>query len=178
MQVKISSVIDSEWLLAAPIRVGHVPATLATPAVYVTLADGERQILRVDVYPYDLDCFFSTSAIVWQENLIIGFGSHVHAISLRSWSVVTVPLESYFGYLYPTLEYLLIASGQRLFRMQPDRSISWKSELLGIDGVVVNDAGPPVVRGEGEWDPPGGWRTFAVLAANGRVSAGTSGDKI
>jgi hypothetical protein len=81
---------------------------------------------------------------------------------------VTVALEEYFGHVYPTADYLLLASCSRLFRMEPDRSILWKTELLGLDGVVVRESGPTLVRGDGEWDPPGGWRPFAVLAADGR----------
>jgi hypothetical protein len=55
--------------------------------------------------------------------------------------------------MYATRDYLLLASGDRLFRMEPDRSVLWKSEYLGIDGVIVHEPGPIVVRGEGEWDP-------------------------
>jgi hypothetical protein len=34
--------------------------------------------------------------------------------------------------------------------------LQWSSKPVGLDGVVVHEAGPPLVRGEGEWDPPGG----------------------
>lgn len=61
---------------------------------------------------------------------------------------MTVALGSYFGHLYPTADYLLLASGERLFRMEPDRSIRWRSDVLGIDGVVVGEAGPPLIRGD------------------------------
>ena len=168
---RMSAVVETEWLSADSLRVGGVPAALGTPDLYVTVADDENPVLRVAVYAYGPDCFAFQDAIVWRGNLIIGFGSHVHAVSLADRSVVSIALESYFGHLYPTGDYLLVSSGARLFRMEPDRSILWASEPLGIDGVVVGEPGPTVVRGEGEWDPPGGWRPFAVFAADGRPAS-------
>jgi hypothetical protein len=168
---RMSGVIDAEWLRVESVRVGRVPAAVGTPDCYVTVAEGDKPVLRVDVYAYGPDCFAFQDAVVWRDNLIIGFGSHVHAISLVDRSAITIALESSFGHLYPTRDYLLLASGDRLFRMEPDRSILWKSEPLGIDGVVVHEPGPTVVRGEGEWDPPGGWRPFAVFAADGRPTS-------
>jgi hypothetical protein len=51
--------------------------------------------------------------------------------------------------------------------MDPDRSIRWQSDVLGIDGVVVDVSGPDIIRGEGEWDPPRGWKPFELHAATG-----------
>jgi hypothetical protein len=164
----ISEVIDGDWLRLEPVRVGHVAAALGTPARYVTVTHRERPTLRVDVYAYGPDCFAFEDVIIWRDILIVGFGSHVHAISIATRSAITVSLGAYYCHLYPTENYLLIASGEELFRMEPDCSILWKTESLALDGIVVHDLGPPVVRGEAEWDPPGGWRPFAVFAANGK----------
>jgi hypothetical protein len=78
---------------------------------------------------------------------------------------------AYFGHLYETGDYLLIASGERLFRMEPDRSVRWQSPQLSIDGVVVRSADSESIRGEGEWDPTGGWRAFALDPRTGSVLA-------
>lgn len=169
--VNMSEFIEGEWLTVECIRAGRVPTAGRTPDCYVTVTEDDNPVLRVDVFAYGPDSFAFQEAVLWQDNLIIGFGSYVHAVSLADHSVVTIALESYFGHLYPTAEYLLLASGTHLFRMELDRSILWQSELLGIDGVVVHEPGLLVVRGEGEWDPPGGWRPFAVLAANGKPTS-------
>ena len=163
----MSAVVDGDWLSLDPVRVGRVSAGVGTPARYVTVSEDDEPVLRVDVYPYDPDCYTFQAAIVWRGNLIVGFGSYVHAVSVADRSTVTLALKGYFGYLYPTQDYLLIASGEQLLRMEPDRSILWKSDL-GIDGVVVHEPGPPIIRGEGEWDPPGGWEPFAVFSADGK----------
>ena len=152
-----------------PVRLGGVPASLGTPDRYVTVAEGDRAILRADIYAYGPDCFAFEDAIVWRDTLVVGFGSHVHGVRLASRSSVTIPLEAYFGHFYPTTDYLLIASCEHLFRMAPDGSIAWKSGILAVDGIVVHDPGPPTIRGDAEWDPPGGWRPFSVSATDGKV---------
>jgi hypothetical protein len=162
--------IDSDTLLLDPIRVGRVPVTLGTPDRYVTVVKDDEPILRIDVYAYGPDCFAFEEVIMWHDMVIIGFGSHVHTVSTVDHSVVTIDLGSYFGHLYSTADYLLIASGERLFRFESDRSVLWKSDVLGIDGVVVRDVGSVVIRGEGEWDPPGGWKSFAIAVVDGKPS--------
>lgn len=169
MVPSISEVIGSEWLALVPVRVGGVPSGHGTPNCYVTLADAERPLLRVDVYAYGPDLFAFQDAIVWRDHLVIGFGSHVHVVALTDHSTVTVALGQYFCDLYPTPEYLLIASGERLFRMEPDRSILWKTDALAIDGIVVHDGGPSIIHGDAEQDPPGGWEPFAVSVSDGHI---------
>lgn len=172
MDARISEVIDDGWLWIEPVRVGGVPARPGTPDRYVTVSDGDFPVLRVDVYALPDDCFAFEDALVWRGNLVIGFGSHVHVIAIASRVPSRVALGSYYGHLYPTPDYLLIASGDRLFRLEPDGSILWTTESLAIDGVLVNDPGPPLIRGDAEHDPPGGWRPFAVSAADGRTVDG------
>ncbi|MDZ4403681.1 hypothetical protein [Prosthecobacter sp.] len=163
----LSTTIDEKILPLELVRVGRVPAGLATPDCHVAVSDAGGPIFRVDVHASRPACFAFQEAILWRDILLIGFGEEVHAVSLSDRSAHTLELGAYFGHFYPTADYLLIASGERLFRMEPDRSIRWKSEPVGMDGVVVDEAGPTVVRGEGEWDPPGGWRPFAISAVDG-----------
>lgn len=39
---------------------------------------------------------------------------------------------------------------------------------LGLEGVIVNSVEDGIVRGEGEWDPPGGWRPFSLRLDTGQ----------
>lgn len=167
MTARFSSAIDQDVLHLDPVRVGRVRSRLPTPDRYVTALDSERPILRVDVYSYGPDAFTFEEAVLWRGLVIIGYGSHVHAISVADRSAYTIELGSYFGRLHPTTDFLLIASGERLFRMEPDRSIRWRSDLLGIDGVIVQDVGSSIIRGTGEWDPPGGRKPFALSVSDG-----------
>ncbi len=161
--------LDSVWSQLDPIRVGRVPVTLGTPDRFVRVEEDGEPVLRIDVYAYRPDCFAFEEVLIWRDMVVIGFGSHVHAVSIADRSAVTIDLGSYFGHFYPTTDYLLAASGERFFRFEPDRSIMWKSGDLAIDGVVVHDSGPTVIRGEGEWDPPGGWKPFAISVDDGSL---------
>ena len=49
-------------------------------------------------------------------------------------------------------------------------SIVWQSTELGVDGVVVSGVADGVIEGEGEWDPPGGWRRFRILLSSGTLA--------
>lgn len=155
---RILTCVDEGVARLEPIRVGGVPSGLGTPDLYVVLFESEDPVARIDVYAVGSDCFAFEEAVLWHDVLVIGFGSHVHMISMQDSSVVTLELGSYFGHLSTTDDFLLVASGERLFRVERDRSVMWKSDVLGIDGVVVTEVTPATVRGKGEWDPPGGWR--------------------
>lgn len=169
MVARIAGAIQSEWACVAPVCVGGASEGVRA-ARYVVVEYGDDQLLRVDVHAYGPDCFAFEEVLIWRGHVVIGFGSHVHLVSIHDRAATTLALGSYFGHLYPTDEYLLAASGERVFRIEPSGRVLWTSDVLGIDGVLVNDAGPPIIRGEGEWDPPGGWAPFELLADSGRCS--------
>ena len=107
---------------------------------------------------------------MWRENVVVGFGYHVHLIALSDHAHRSIPLEWYFGHLYPSGRNLFVTSAQRVFCIGPDQHVLWRSEIVGIDGVVLEEIDGPIVRGGGEWDPPGGWRPFALLASSGATA--------
>ena len=80
----------------------------------------------------------------------------------------TVVLESYFAAFCAAKDYLLVASGVELLRLSPRGEVMWRAPKLGIDGVVVNGVEEGLVSGEGEFDPPGGWRPFVVRLDSGK----------
>jgi len=168
----LSMTVAEEWRRVESVTVGRVPPGQGTPDRFVTVRNGAQPLLRVDVYADDEDASPFSDVSIWHGHAVVGFGHHVHAVSLAQRAVTTIQLDSYFGNLYPTRDYLLVASGVRLFRIEPDVCLGWTSEPLGIDGVVVTDPGPPVIHGQGEWDPPGGWRPFSLSAADGRPVGG------
>jgi hypothetical protein len=53
--------------------------------------------------------------------------------------------------------------------ISPVGNLVWQSDVLGIDGVIVDDVDNALIRGRGEWDPPGGWKPFAVSVKTGRT---------
>jgi hypothetical protein len=82
--------------------------------------------------------------------------------------IITFNLNNRFCHMYMGKDYLLVASDSHLYSFTPDGSLLWTSEELGIDGVVVNYFDHEIIKGDGEWDPPGGWQPFVVNANNGK----------
>ena len=99
---------------------------------------------------------------------MIGFGSRAHVVNIKDHGFHTIALEGYFGSILPTGYKLLICSAERIYGLKQDGQLTWVSEPLGIDGVVVEGFTDGIIHGQGEWDPPGGWQSFQVELASGR----------
>jgi hypothetical protein len=160
------SFADPPWERFNPLRVGGVPTGLGTPSAYVLIENDGAPFIRVDVYG-GVDCYAFEDVIVWREFVAIGFGSRVHMVNCRTQETITFELDSYFGHFYPDAEWLIIASGCRLLLIDPGGKVAWETEELGLDGVIVDSIEGLFIHGQGEWDPPGGWRPFQVRLDTG-----------
>jgi hypothetical protein len=159
------------WERVKSAPVGCMPTGLGTPNAYVLVENDGAPFIRVDVYGAE-DCYAFEDVIVWREFVVIGFGSRVHMVNYQTQETITFELDSYFGHFYPEDEWLIIASGYRLLLIGPTGSVSWKTEELGLDGVIVDSVANGLIHGQGEWgqgewDPPGGWRPFQVRLDTG-----------
>jgi hypothetical protein len=162
---EFSSTISGLWLSIAPVRVGVIPVGLGTPDCYVLVRTGSR-LLRVDIYETP-DSF--RDVLIWKDFAVIGFGSSIFLVSLSTHHARTIKLQDYFGHLYCDGEVFLAASGSQLLRLDINGTLMWTSDELGIDGVIVDHIVDGIIHGQGEWDPPGGWRDFAVRLDSGSV---------
>lgn len=158
--------LHAPWTHVAPLRVGTAPEGRGTPGAFVLVEADEAPLLRVDLYAGP-SCFAFEDAIVWSNLLVIGWGERAHLVDLGTRETTSIELGGYFGHLYASSDYLLIASCGRLLRIAPDRSVLWRSAPLGVDGVLVEDVSDGVIHGSGEWDPPGGWKPFTLDLASG-----------
>lgn len=104
---------------------------------------------------------------MWQHHAVVGFSEALHLVHLKSREVHSYPVPMYFGYLYALPERLLVASGEGLISIAPDGVLEWKSEILGVDGVVVEAVMDGIAHGQGGWDPPDGWRKFRLNVETG-----------
>src|SRR5436190_13625678 len=137
-----------------PVRIGDVPSGVGTPEAFVLVED-DAPILRIDVHSRTDSAF--AAVMVWNGLVVIGFGESVHFVSIDSRHAVTNVLDSYFGHLYATHDRLLATDAARVHCFPARGSRVWRSDVLGIDGVVVKKTDDGAIEGEGEWDPPGGW---------------------
>lgn len=148
LTVTTDRAIHEPWLSLEPIRIGGA-GTIGTPDLFVLVQDGDKPVLRIDVFG-NLGAF--TEAIAWYGKVVVGFGDIVVLVGLADRSTTEIRLGSYFGSLYPHDDFLLVASGERLFRIEPDGTVAWRTQEIGIDGVVVDDILDGVIHVQGEWD--------------------------
>jgi hypothetical protein len=165
--IAVRNVVAPPWLNARRIQVGQVSQSQGTPELFVLIEKAGAPYLRVDLYADSEQPRCFQEAIVWLSWIVIGFGSSVHFISLSDGATKTVELDDYFGHLYPEEDFLLIATGSSLIRFDHEAGIVWGNHNLGLDGVLVQDISDGLVSGEGEWDPPGGWKPFQVSLETG-----------
>jgi hypothetical protein len=168
MNVSFRNVIGSPWTEVEPVRVGPVPSGKGTPDVFVIAEENDKPVLRVDVYvEHGSEHSPFAECIAWKQWIAIGIGHHLYLVPLAGDNPSTLDLNDYFGDLYPLDHCLLVASGQRLFCVTTDGVVKWSSSELGIDGVVVSRVRDGIIDGEGEWDPPGGWKPFRIALDSG-----------
>lgn len=148
-----------------PIRLG---AGLGAPDRFVLVQEAENVVMRIELYRQrdEYHCF--EAAEIWQDFVVIGIGERVHLIHLKTRKVTEHCLGSYFGHLYPADSAVYVTSAERAFKIGPEGKVLWASDLLGIDGVLIHEINSTTVLGEGEWDPPGGWRPFTISTQTGR----------
>ena len=160
--------IEPPWLGMRPNRIGDIPDGLGTPSKFILLELDGCPALRVDAYPSSEECFAFNDAILWHSFLVVGWGDCVYLIATESGTVIRHCLRAYFGHVYVIENSLLVASCDRIWRVETDGSVAWKSDVLGIDGVLVSNVDSGIVSGEGEWDPPGGWQPFRIMLDSGQ----------
>jgi hypothetical protein len=160
--------LEPPWTRMEPVRLGQVPIGVGTPNRFVAVESGEGPLLRVDLYQSSDECFAFEEVCVWSGFVVIGWGHRAYLVEPRTRAVSSLDLGSYFGHLYPVEQFLLVASAECLFRVEPDGSLLWRSDAVGIDGVVVDQVTDGIIGGKGEWDPPGDWRPFRVRLSTGQ----------
>lgn len=166
MKATIQSAIHSPWLEMEPVRLGDLPEGGNTADGFVAVEENHQPRLRIDVYG---NSPMFREAMIWNGIVVIGWGDEIHFVELKNRLTKTVPLGSYFGHMYATDKFLLAASGERLFRFDERAELQWISDELGLDGVLVHDIDDDFISGDGEWDPPGGWKPFRVKVDSGRL---------
>jgi len=167
LRLELRETIDAPWLSMEPVVVGDVPSGQGTPCVYVLVEDDGVPVMRIDVHDRGAGSSPFTEAIAWAGFVVIGFGGFVHLVSLGTRAASSFPMSCYFAHFYPLEDRLLVADAEYLTCIDPSGAIRWRSERLGIDGVVVTGVEGDVVRVKGEWDPPGGWRPYRIFLSTG-----------
>jgi hypothetical protein len=170
LSASTSNTIDDPWTNMEPVRVGVVPPGRGTPDLFVTVERDGQPFLRIDVYAE-----YSTGpyceAILWKTFAVIGWNDVVHFVEINSRRAHSLRCDGYFGSFRALDDSLLIADAARIHRIDDRGQQVWKSDEIGIDGVVIDRVEEGIILGEGEWDPPGGWKPFRLLLESGEPPA-------
>lgn len=105
----------------------------------------------------------------------IGYGEYLFVLDTKTSLLARHRLDGYFGHMYDSddFEYLpskfsvLVTSASETLAFSRNGELVWTQPNLGIDGVVVHAVDERRIDGEGEFDPPGGWRKFTLSWAPG-----------
>jgi hypothetical protein len=160
---------EAEWADVDSMQLGVSPPSLPTADRYCLILNNGDPYRRLDLYPRtDGDCHPFDEVLVWNDLIVIGFGSRVFFVNLKSRTVKTYEMETYYCCVHPLPGNLLIASAEALRCMDSNGDLLWHNADLGIDGVTVNRVESGLIYGEGEWDPPGGWRPFVLDLRTGQ----------
>ena len=159
--------LDDPWRFMDPIRVGRVRTGEPEPQRYITVARDGVPIARIDAYAEDPGPFMD--CVAWGRFILLGWDAIAHLIDPSTRKVLDVECAWYFGHFYPLDDRLLIASASELICIDPRGDVLWSRGDLGLDGVIVTSTTDGWIRGEGEWDPPGGWRPFCVSLESGTL---------
>ena len=117
------------------------------------------------------ECWFHQQAIVWNGVLMIGFAQRVYGVTPAGDEIGRLELGDYFGGFIAGDDWLLVATAGSVVRIDSRVEAVWKSQRLALDGVVIHAVRDGLIYGDGEWDPPGGWKSFVLNLADGGSGA-------
>ena len=136
---------------------------------YVLVTEDGIPRHRLDLCYSGPEAWFRVAAIDWRGIVVVGFGERFYFLPRLGSAPTEFKLRAYFCDFHAGDEWLLIASGQDVTCVDCDGVARWQSEIVALDGVIIERVEHGVIYGEGEWDPPGGWREFRLLLSDGRT---------
>jgi hypothetical protein len=158
--------LEDDWLGVPAVRLERRASHAGSPDRYVLVKHGALRF-RCEIFLTDPEAFPFEDVRVWQGLLIIGYGSTLYCVDIATRAARIYSLDDYFGSLTTGDGYCLIASATRILRIDRTGAKLWESNAIAVDGVVISNV-DDAITGDGEWDPPGGWRPFALSLATGQ----------
>jgi hypothetical protein len=171
-RAEVHDFIDERWQSMQPIQVGVPHPGSARPDAYITVTQNGVPFALANAWEDRHSPYVFVGLLCWGRFVVFGWGSHAYLIDPQTRAVITVPCNGYFGHAYPFDQHLLIADADRLICFDIDGNKLWTSDYVGIDGVIVDEVRDGTIYGQGEWDPPGGWRPFRVSLKTGEATLG------
>lgn len=168
---RFSDTADADWLSAPSVQLARHARHAGRPDRYV-LVELQGSRFRCEIFLSEPEAFVFEDVRIWRGLLIVGLGSTLYCVDTATREVRVYSLDGYFGSITVGDDYCLVASATRLTRIDRTGRKLWESTDIAVDGVVVSQIDGDTIHGDGEWDPPGGWRSFVLSLATGRSQAG------
>ena len=108
------------------------------------------------------------SIVSFGDWLAIGLSDVAVLVNRRFSNSWLYPLDGYFGSFYLVYDKLLVCSASQVVALGLLGQEMWRTEGLGLDGVIIHQHDETSVSGTGEMDPPGGWLPFVLDHRTGR----------
>jgi hypothetical protein len=166
-QIRIVDYTDEALSTVPAIKVGPFNRRFPHLVAMAVVEEADVPILCISLYDNDDIFFFREEALIWPNYDVIGAGQQAAVLNLDNHSSTAIPMEGYFGYLYPTTDALLISSARHLHCFGTDGQLQWTSTLLGFDGVQVSSVEGGIITGFGNVDPPYDWKPFKLSLIDG-----------
>ena len=140
-----------------------------TVAARVGIIDDEGLRIQLNVLSSaGLSCFQDARCV--DHLAYIGFGHSLFVFNTRTGTLAAHPLDGYFGHMYdggdfeklPAQLSVLVTSASEALAFSRTGELVWRRQNLGIDGVLLRAVSEKEIKGEGEYDPPNGWRKFTI----------------
>ena len=125
--------------------------------------------VRVDENGWLISSAFS-DFLLNESHVAIICGDHFHVFDIAKHSFRSHPLGDYVAHIYPVPDIhsdrlhdrVMVSTYCHVFLIDIPAGILWKSSQCAIDGVIITSIENDTVLGLGEWDPPGGWKSFKL----------------
>ena len=159
-----TSQLESPWSDVKPVVLGDGEAK----GIYVLVSKhgSPRQVFSLARSDRD-ECWFQQEGIFWKGLCFIGLAERVYVVDSTGTIVNKLCLTEYFCGFASGDDWLLVATGGRILRLDQHGNLLWQSAPLAIDGVSIGSVRDGSVFGQGEWDPPDGWLPFKLDLVNG-----------
>ncbi len=120
--------------------------------------EGDQRVFKIH-YSFHCSPFKEIRRI--GDLLFVGHESHLYVFDVvKEENVLSMEMDGYFEGLYLHEDLVYVTGCHDLFCLNVRGEVLWKRDQLGIDGVIIDRFEGDLLWGSGEWDPPGGWRTF------------------
>lgn len=101
--------------------------------------------------------------------VIIGYGNRFSIFDLKKKKIkINLSFDGYFGSFEVDNREIFVATDSEMINLTFQGIEKWKTDNLGIDGVIISQITETEIIGSGEWDPPGGWESFKLNRKTGK----------